>query len=165
MSLFRRGRTWWFEILFCGQRIRKSSKSELKTVARAAEADHRRQLEKTFAGLPMENREDRVRTVAAAVEGYLADYRLGHRPKSVLFAEGRLKNVVRLLGTMLIHELTEARVRDYQRLRLAEGVSGRTVDMELGELSRALGQEWGRCWPKVKKLAESREVGRCLSEE
>ena len=165
MALFKRGRIWWFEILFHGQRIQKSSKSESKTVARAAEADHRRQLERTLAGMPMEDRGKRVQTVAAAVAGYLEDYRLGHRPKSVLFAEGRLKHVVRLLGTVLVHELTEARVRDYQRTRLAEGVSGRTIDMELGELSRAMGQEWGRCWPKVKKLADSREVGRCLSDE
>jgi integrase len=165
MALYRRGRIWWYEFYFQNERIRDTSKSTSKTVARAAEADHRRRLEKTLAGMPMEDKAGRVRTVAAAVTTYLEDYRLGHRPKSVLFAEGRLKHVVRLLGTVLLHELTEAGVRDYQRTRLDEGVSGRTIDMELGELSRAIGQEWGRCWPKVKKLADSREVGRCLSDE
>lgn len=48
------------------------------------------------------------------------------------------KQVVRHLGPVMPHELSEAKVRDYQRARPAEGVDGRTVNMELGELSRAL---------------------------
>jgi integrase len=165
MALFKRGRIWWYEILFERQRIRQSSKSTSKTVARAAEADHRRQLEKTLAGMPMEDKSQRVRTVAAAVKQYLADYELTHRPKSVLFVKGRLRRVEEQLGSLMIHELTEDRIREYQRTRKAAGVTGRTVNAELGELSRALGATWRQLWPKVRKFEEATEVGRALSPE
>lgn len=82
--------------------------------------------------MPMEDRTQRVRTVAAAVAAYLEDYKLGHRPKSILFAVGRLKLVCHHLGTVLLQDLTEAKVRDYQRARLAEGVTGRTVNAAWG---------------------------------
>lgn len=162
MAIYKRGRIYWYEFAFQGERIRDSSHSTSKTVARAAEADHRRRLEKTLAGLPLEEREQRVRTVEATAAAYLRDYQLGHRPKSIQFAEGRLKQVVRLLGPVLLHELTEAKVRDYQRARRAEGVAGRTVNGELGELSRAIGHPWSQLWPKVRKLEERKEVGRAL---
>lgn len=165
MAVYKRGDTYWYEFTFHGQRIRESAKTKSKTVAKAAEQDHRRRLEKTLAGLPLEERAQRVRTVAETVATYSHDYRLGHRPKSVLFSEGRLKQVVRHLGAVMLHELSEAKVRDYQRARLAEGVDGRTVNMELGELSRAIGHPWSRLWPKVKKLEERKEVGRALSSE
>jgi integrase len=47
--------------------------------------------------------------------------------------------------------------------RLAKGSSGRTVNMEIGELSRALGRPWSQLWPKVRKLEEHKVVGRALS--
>jgi integrase len=51
------------------------------------------------------------------------------------------------------------------RTRLQEGVSGRTINMELGELSRAMGQPWSVLWPKVRKLEERKDVGKALSVE
>jgi integrase len=49
--------------------------------------------------------------------------------------------------------------------RLAEGVSGRTVNMEVGELSRAIGKPWSTLWPKVRKQEERKDVGVALSPE
>jgi integrase len=37
--------------------------------------------------------------------------------------------------------------------------------MEIGELSRAIGQHWSLLWPKVRKLEERKDVGRALSPE
>ena len=49
--------------------------------------------------------------------------------------------------------------------RRAEDASGRTINMELGELSRAIGQPWSILWPRVRKLEERKDVGRALSPE
>lgn len=163
MSVYKRGKVWWYHFTFLGKPIQESAHTHKKTVALAAEADHRRRLEKTLAGLPLEDREQRVRTVADTVATYSRDYRLGHRPKSIQFSEGRLKQVVRLLGPVMLHDLTEAKIRDYQRARLAEEIDGRTINAELGELSRAIGYPWSQLWPKVLKLEERKEVGRALS--
>jgi integrase len=90
---------------------------------------------------------------------------LNHRPQSILFANGRLAQVERILGNVLLSDLTEERIRDYIRQRQGEEISGRTINMELGELSRAIGQPWSLLWPKVRKLEERKDVGRALSPE
>ena len=37
--------------------------------------------------------------------------------------------------------------------------------MELGELSRAIGQPWSLLWPRIRKLEERKDIGRALSPE
>jgi len=71
--------------------------------------------------------------------------------------------VERLLGCVLLSDLTEERIKDYIRQRQAAEISGRTINMELGELSRAMGQPWRILWPRVRKLEERKDVGRALS--
>ena len=165
MGLFKRGNTWWYEFIYVGQRYRESAKTTSKTVAKEAEKDRLRSLERTLAGLPAEKREERVKTVGTLVTRYLKNYALNHRPKSIAFATGRLAHVTRLLGTTVLPDLTKDAIRDYMRVRLGEGSSGRTVNMELGELSRAIENKWSVLWPKVRKLEERREVGKALSTE
>jgi hypothetical protein len=40
--VFKRGRVWWYEFTFQGQRVRASSHSTSRTVAKMAEAQRRR---------------------------------------------------------------------------------------------------------------------------
>jgi integrase len=99
------------------------------------------------------------------VSAYLSTYSLTHRPKSVLFAKGRLTHITRLLGTTLLPDLTEPVIHDYMKTRVQEHVCGRTINMELGELSRAIGHPWSLLWPKVRKMEEHKDVGKALSIE
>jgi len=165
MAVYRRGRIWWYSFLFCGRRIQESARTTRKTIAAEAEKHRRLELEKTLAGMPVEKREKRINTVAAMAEAYLEHYPLNHRVRSVIFARQRLAHVIRLLEKTLVVDLTEDRIRDYIKTRLGEGTSGRTINMELGELSRALGQKWSVLWPKVRKLEERTDVGRALGPE
>lgn len=55
--------------------------------------------------------------------------------------------------------------RAYVRQRLIEKISGRTINMELGELSRAIGHKWSVLWPKLRKMEERKDVGRALPPE
>ena len=163
MGVYKRGNTYCYEFVFAGKRIKESAKTSSKTIAKEAEKSRRKELERSLAGLPAEKREDRIRDVDDVVTTYLKHYPINHRPKSVLFAEGRLSHVRRLLGTVLLPDLTESRIRDYIQTRLDESVSGRTINMELGELSRALDKPWSVLWPKVRKLEERKDVGKALS--
>jgi len=61
--------------------------------------------------------------------------------------------------------LTEDAIRSYIKTRLSEDAGGRTINMEIGELSRAIGHTWSALWPKVRKLEGRKEVGRALSTE
>jgi integrase len=96
-------------------------------------------------------------------KAYLNGYKLTHRPSSVDFATLRLGKVDRLLGTTVLSDLTEDRMRDYVRQRQADRASGRTINMELGELSRAIGRTWRELWPRVQKMEERKDVGRAIS--
>src|SRR5580692_2751338 len=78
MALFRRGDTWWYEFLFARQRVRESAKTTSKTVAKQAEQNRRRELERGFNGVE-DVREDRVRTVKAIATEYLEQYCLRNK--------------------------------------------------------------------------------------
>lgn len=120
---------------------------------------------KTLAGVPLESRDRRVRSIADLVTTYLKGYRLNHRPQSISFAENRLAHVKRLLGSALLPDITEAAIVDYIETRIEEGASGRTINMELGELSRVIGNQWSILWPKIRKLEERKDVGKALSDQ
>lgn len=151
------------EFVLHGKRIQESTGSTSKTVAKEYEKRRRSELERAAAGLPVEEKSPRLRSVAEVADAYVEGYKLNHRQASIVFASARLKQVKRILGKSLLSELTEDRIRGYIRQRLSEKTSGRTINMEVGELSRAIGRTWRELWPKVKKLEERKDVGRALS--
>ena len=151
------------EFIIHGKRIQESTGTTSKTVAKEYEKGRRRELERAAAGMPTEQKANRIRSVADVTKAYLNGYKLTHRPSSVDFATLRLGVVDRLLGTTVLSDLTEERMREYVRQRQADGASGRTINMELGELSRAIGRTWRELWPRVKKLEERKDVGRAIS--
>lgn len=153
------------EFIIHGKRIQESTGTTSKTVAKEYEKNRRRELERAAAGMPTEQKANRILSVSEVVKPYLEGYELNHRAKSILFSKGRLEHVCRILGTVLLSDLTEDRIRGYIRQRQGEKVSGRTINMELGELSRAMGHPWSLLWPKVKKLEERKNVGRALASE
>lgn len=152
------------EFVYQGKRFQESTGSTSKTVAKEYEKRRKAELERAAAGLPTEQKSMRIRTVSDVTKPYLAGYAVNHRAKSVLFAKGRLAQVVKHLGNVVLSDLTEDRVRAYVRERQVDEVSGRTINMELGELSRAIGHPWSLLWPKVRKLEERKDVGRALSD-
>jgi integrase len=106
-----------------------------------------------------------VASVEGRIQRYLENYPSGHRAPSTRAARQRLAHVERLLGKYTLFDLTEDRIHGYIRARLSEGVSGRTVNMEVGELSRALKLKWSVAWPNVRKLEENHDVGEALAPE
>ena len=122
------------EFIIQGKRIQESTGTTSKTVAKEYEKRRRAELERAAVGMPTEQKTNRIRTVAEVVKPYLQGYELNHRAKSILFSKGRLENVCRILGAVLLSDLTEDRIRGYIRQRQGEKVSGRTINMEVGEL-------------------------------
>jgi integrase len=165
MAIYKRGGVWWYSFVFAGKRVQESAKTSRKTIAAEAEKNRRLELERTLAGLPAQKRFSRISSVEDLVRPYIEHYDINHREQSAAFSKARLKHVSRLLGTTLLPDLTETAIQDYIKARLNEGVSGRTINMELGELSRAIGKHWSLLWPRVRKLEERKDVGKALSSE
>lgn len=151
------------EFVVHGKRIQESTGSTSKTVAKEYEKRRRAELERAAAGLPTEQKAARIRTVEETARSYLHGYAINHRPNSILFATARLEQVQRILGGLLLPDLTAEKVRAYIRQRQREAASGRTVNMEIGELSRAIGQPWKMLWPKIRRLEERKDVGKAIS--
>src|SRR5258706_10121529 len=108
------------EFVYQGKRFQESTGATTKTVAKEYEKRRRAELERAAAGLPTQQRAKRIRTVADVVAPYLEGYKLNHRPKSILFAEGRLEHVKRALGNVVLSDLTDDCIHQYIRQRQAE---------------------------------------------
>ena len=87
------------EFVYQGKRFQESTGATSKTVAKEYEKRRKTEMERAAAGLPTEQKATRIRTVNDVVVAYLDGYKLNHRPKSVLFATGRLAQVRAELGT------------------------------------------------------------------
>ena len=172
MALYKRGTKgkttkgiWWYSFNFAGKRIQESTKTTRLTLAREAERQRRRELEGVHAGVPLEERALRIRSVSEVVKLYLETYGANHRPKSLEWTTGRLAHIKRLMGSLLLPDLTEDRAKRYISVRKQEGAGNRTINMELGELTRAIATTWKTLWPKLKKMDEPKDIGRALSSE
>ncbi|MBM3795331.1 MAG: site-specific integrase [Acidobacteria bacterium] len=162
MSVYVRGGVWWYEFIFAGRRIRESSKSTSKTVCREAEKRRRRELERAAAGLPSEGPTERVKTVSAVLKAYEAGYAVNHRGRSVLVVKNSAAHLSRLMGSVLLADMSEQRALEFMRARQKEGASGRSINIALQVLSRAMGYTWKAVWPRLKKLEENHDIGRAL---
>jgi hypothetical protein len=134
--LFRRNSVWWYDFSFRNQRVRESTHSRSKTVAREAEQQRRRDLERGIHNIT-EVQQNRIRALADIAEDYLADYRLRYR--GVTFAEYAIGHVVRLLGDKLVVEIDDAAVLQYQTDRLKESAAPKSINEEVRFLLTLLG--------------------------
>jgi integrase len=133
----------------------------------AIEAEKRRklELERAYAGLPVEAPSTRINTVFDCTKTYTKAYAHGHRTKSIAWVSERIAHVNRLLGNVLLPSLTEERVGEYMRAREGEGAGGRTINMEVSMLARTIGRTWQVLWPKLKRYEEPKDTGRGLTAE
>jgi integrase len=137
MSLFRRGDVWWYEFWFAGRRIRESSKSPSKTVAKGAEQKRKRELEAGFNNFT-DQRHERIRTFSDMADEYFDAYKL-RLPQSARFAEYAIDHLKQLLGSKMLVDFNEATIIRYQNARLSEGSAPKSINEEVGFLLRILG--------------------------
>src|SRR5437870_4040842 len=97
-----RSRIWWVEFTLAGKRVRESAKTTRKTLATEYEKHRRLELERAYAGLPVEARATRISTVLDFTKAYRANFDQGHRQKSKVWVDERLTHIDRLLGTKLL---------------------------------------------------------------
>ncbi len=156
-------KVYWYEFIYAGKRIRESAKTTRKTLALEALKRRKLELERAYVGLPVEAAAKRISTVLDCTKAYRKAYAQGHREKSRTWVAERLTKVEAGLGTILLPDLTEDRIRAYMQGRRVEGAGPRTINMEMSILARAIGKTWTILWPKVKRNEEPKDVGRALT--
>jgi integrase len=150
--------------MFAGSRIRESSKSTSRTVARDAERSRRRELEESF------NRITKRRTVlmfSVAAEDWLSAKAAHLAPRSVKIERANLKHISPIFGKMLICDIGPDHIARYQGERTKAGASPKTVNLEVGTLRAILRKYrlWAAIQPDVRMLRVSNDIGVAICRE
>ena len=158
----KESRIWWYNFTFAGRRIQESSKSPRKTVAQEAEKRRRQELERAFNDIT-DRRQERIRTISEVGRAYLEEYKL-RNPKSVTFAEHAIGHLKRIVGSLLVIDVTDTTVKDYQTARLKEVAAPKSINEEVGFLLRMLQDQGDAIRARLKRRKALRlPVGRTIA--
>lgn len=163
MSLYKRGGVWWYKFRFAGQMIRESSKSASRTIAKEAERQRHRQLEESWNQI---KRRKLPPLFSVAASEWLRS-RTGIAPTTERSYRLAIGHLTAAFGKQLLCDISGSEVAEYQRKRQRDGVSPRTVNIEVGVLRGILRRH--RLWKSIAEdvdfLKEAPSPGRALSPE
>jgi site-specific recombinase XerC len=164
MAIFKRGKTWWYEFEFRGQRIRESTKSTSKTLAVNAERTRRRELEEAINNI---RKRRKPMLFSAAAKAWMESMSARWSSSNVAIQGYNLKHLKQYFGKKLLEDITAENIGLYQRKRKAEGASNRTINMEVGSCRQILKRHklWIAIADDVKMLPEDHEIGKPLTNE
>lgn len=136
----RKARTYWLDFTLAGIRYKESTGTPNWQLAREVEKRRRAEVEAGLAGVTADRQAKRARVtkLGAAADAFLADYTVRH-PNSATFADHALRHVKRHLGALMLIEIGEKTVREYQTVRLTERAAPKSINDETGFLLRLLG--------------------------
>jgi integrase len=162
MSLYQAtgSKTWIFDFIFQGQRIRENTKTRSQTLAAKMERKRRTELEEGRAGFKKKKQQALLFSVAA--EKYLEKKAPEWQPKTLAMAQNSKAHLLSAFSGRLLVDIEPEDVRRYQKQRIAEGAAPRTVNIELGFLRGVMGSLWARMQDdddKVAMLPEPDSVG------
>src|SRR5271156_152257 len=163
--IYKRGKrgTYWIRFRFAGRFVHESTRSTSKTVAREAERQRRRELEKSWNHI---EKRSLPPTLAEAAKRWLVK-RTGLAPNTRETYKGALKHLRDGLGTMLVSEIDSGAIVAYQKARLAHCAAGATINKEIACLSSILSDcgVWDQVRRDVKRMEENEDAGRALSRD
>jgi integrase len=162
MSTYQRGAIWWYEFVFRGQRIRESSDSENRDVARQIERERRRKLEYAAGGVrPLRGPE----FFKNASKKWLEMNEVHWSTSNLRIEKYNVDHLLKHFGGLLLADISGDDVARYQAARKKQGASPRTINMEVGTLRAILRKhrQWTNIQPDVRMLKVRQETGRALS--
>jgi hypothetical protein len=143
--------------------VHESAKTTSKTVARDAERQRRRELEKSWNHLG--GRRELPPTLEQAGKEY-QESRLGRvSVHTAGIDKNSLKHLVSVFGSSLLCDITAENITRYQKKRQQDEAQGRTINMEVGVLRGVLNAHrmWEPLARDVHMLPERKDIGRALS--
>jgi len=169
MSLYRPNgsRVYVMDFMFHGQRIRETT--GMSSISRAREVYEKRKQElKDGAAGIRKQQQPRLLSVAAKDWQELKQFKWSPRMQSI--AQYALGHLVPEMGRKLLVDIDARDIAKYQKARLAEGASNRTINIEIGALRSIMKRhgQWERVknsdeWADTGMLKERDDVGRKLT--
>jgi len=163
MSVYRRGKVWWFKFRFQGQQIRETAKTHSKTIAREAERARRRELE---LGINRISKRDRIPLFPVAAQEWL-DGKINKSASTLRNYEQYVESLKTEFKDRLVSDIGLDEIRGLQRKRLKEGLGNRSVNYEVAVLRQILKsyRMWAWLSGDVEWLKENHNVGKALLPE
>ena len=168
MSLYKRAgsNNWYAKFQFDGRTHQFSTKTPSKSLAQKAERSRRREIEAAYNGVP-KRRTPRTLHVEARDWLVLKRATLAANSLSIHECSFRL-HLLPKLGDQLLADIDAHVIANYQRHRLTEGGSPKTINLEVGTL-RSLLRQCG-FWTEdlrrdVRSLKVRNDVGMALTKE
>jgi integrase len=185
VSVYRRGKRWWIDFRFRGERFHESTGTRSKTLAQRIERQRRREVEEAANGLRSVRRS--VRFSVASGEWFEAN-RARWSESNVAIQGFNLARLNSYFGTMLNTEITASDVGKYQAFRQSQSLpephrkkpsaqaggvapkkttSNRTINMEISTLRAILkaNKLWVHIADDVQMLPERKDIGKRLSQD
>lgn len=161
--LYLRGEVWWYKFRFAGRVFRESTKTKSKALARQIERKRHQALEEGLHGI-----KKRVAPVTFSTAGadWLKLKKPTLSPKSHRIEQLNIeKHLKPSFGSLLLIDITADDIAVYQKDRLREGASPKTINLELGTLRAILRRHriWANLQPDVKMLTVRDDVGKALT--
>jgi integrase len=164
MSVFRYkgSKVWTMDFRFHGQRIRESTGTRSKTLAMKIEDKRRRALEEGSAGI---KKAQAPRLLSVAADEWLEMKKATLAPRSVKIEQANFAHIKPELGRKLVCDIEPRDIARYQKKRLEEGASPKTVNLEIGTVRAILKRSghWAKIQPEVTMLPAGEEVGRSIT--
>ena len=166
MSLFRYkgSKVWTMDFQFNGQRVRESTGTSSKTLATDIERKRRRELEEGAAGI---KKRKPPQLLSVATGAWLTSKEGKVSPRSIAIEKSNLKHILPELGKKLVTDLEAKDITRYQKARLAEDASPKTINLEVGTIRAILKRhgQWARLQGEVGMLPVNDDVGKALTDK
>jgi integrase len=164
VSLYRRGRIWWYEFQFQGAVIRETTGLTNKDAARGVEINRKHELRTARAGI---TERVRVPIFSVAAEQWLKSRKPDWSPKMHVIESTNIRHLSPAFGKRLLTDISVDEVGTYRADRLEDGAAPKIVSLELGSL-RALLRHYDldSTWTRIKKkirFDKGEKLGRCIS--
>ena len=134
MSLWKRGRQYWTDFTVAGRRYRKRlGTTNLRTATR-----RERELVEEAGHGRLAADEQGPKRLSDAIDAYLDAKRMRCSPRTIELEEERLSLVKKHFGDVPLSAITATAIAEFQRTRHEAGIANRTINMDVGVLSRVL---------------------------
>jgi integrase len=166
MSIYRPKGTkvWVMDFMFHAQRIRETTGMSSITRAREVESKRKQALRDGAAGI---RKTEAPRLLSVAAAEWQETKKPAWSPKMSEIAVNSMAHLLPVLGKKLLVDIEARDIARYQKTRLAENASPRTVNIEVAMLRQIMRKRgaWERIKPDVAMLPERQDVGRALTPE
>jgi integrase len=156
--------TWWTDFSVNGQRFRESLDT---TDWREAQHSEKEFISQASQGKLAPSSQQFARLAfSEAADHYVADRRAHLARRSIVTEQERLKPLKAFFGAKALNHISADSIRQYINCRKDEGLSNRTINMEVGclrVLKRA--KRWHLVADELKPLPERRNVGRAMTHD